>query len=332
MQLKFHLRQDLFKKDVARIMSKNDPLLIYFNENVLRSYTDYKTAADKRSAGRGNDLYLAKKAAENLYHFREHLPNKPGYNTIKAKCPDYQLVRDITNASKHKDFDKPRPGADIPLIQDLNSVYECLISTTYHDSEGEFRDSHKGVFIKLLDGTERDFFEIATNVVNMWCTELHVMGVIEKPRKFDYARRKEPLTRSECDMSFDLNFERAAPAQFIMKMMKYNYEKQTLEPEDISDKGFEFRVYDKDIYIAEARLVGPDEYVSFEIKLSQNEVNELQSYRTNEERQAVFFEKAISQGANEGGVFNKDGTPKIGKDGKPLKVKVALKTKESYPQ
>jgi hypothetical protein len=206
-------------------MNKDEALLRYFHENVLRSYTDYKTASDKRSGGRGNDLYLAKKAAENLYHFREHLPNKPGYKEIKAKCPDYQLVRDITNASKHKNFDKPKPGADVPLIQDLNSIYECLISTAYKDSEGEFRDSHKGVFIKLLDGTERDFFEIATNVVNMWCTELHSIGVLAKSQKFEHARRKEPLTRDESDMSFGLNFERAAPAQIIMKMMKYNYEK-----------------------------------------------------------------------------------------------------------
>lgn len=309
-------------------MRKDETLLRYFHENVLRSYTDYKAASDKRSAGRGNDLYLAKKSAENLYHFREHLPNKPGYKAIKSKCSDYQLVRDITNASKHKEFNKPKPGDDPPLIKDINSVYECLISTTYKDSEGEFKDSHKGVFIKLLDGTERDFFEIATNVVNMWCAELNAMGVIETPKKFEYARRKEPLTRSESDMSFDLNFERAAPAQFIMKMMKYNYEKQSLEPEDISDKNFKFSIYDKDTYIAEARLVGPDEYVSFEIKLSDKEVKEFQSYRTDEERQVVFFEKAISQGANEGGVFNKDGTPKLGKDGKPLKVKVGWKNKD----
>lgn len=310
-------------------MSKNDPLLIYFNENVLRSYTDYKTAADKRSAGRGNDLYLAKKAAENLYHFREHLPNKPGYKAIKNKCPDYQLVRDITNASKHKNLDKPKPGTDPPLIQDLDSIYECLISTTYQDFEGEFRDSHKGVFIKLLDGTERDFFEIATNVINMWCTELHSIGVLEKSRKFEYARRKEPLTRSECDMSFGLNFERAAPARLTIKMLRYNYKKQTLEPENISDKDFKFAVYDKDTCIAEVKLVGPDDYVTFELKLSQSEATEFQSYKTDEERKVVFFEKAISQGANEGSVFNKDGTQKLGKDGKQLKVKVAFKDKDS---
>lgn len=205
-------------------MGKNETLLRYFQENVLRSYTDYKTASNKRSAGRSNDLYLAKKAAESLYHFREHFPNKPGYNSIKNKCPDYQLVRDITNASKHKDFYKLKPGADPPLIQDLNSIYECLISITYQDSEGEFRDSHKGVFVKLLDGTERDFFEVATNVVNMWCTELHSMGVLDKPRKLEFTRRKEPLTRNECNMSFNLNFERSAPAQLVVKMMKYNYE------------------------------------------------------------------------------------------------------------
>ncbi|MFN4945864.1 MAG: hypothetical protein ACK5FG_04080 [Chryseotalea sp.] len=193
------------------------------------------------------------------------------------------MVRDITNASKHKTFDKPKPGTDPPLIRDLNSIYECLISTKYQDSEGEFRDSHKGVFVKLLDGTERDFFEIATNVVNMWCIELHSIGVLTKPQKFEYARRREPLTRSECDMSFGLNFERAAPAQIIMKMMKYNYEKQTLEREDISGNDFKLRVYDKDTYITEARLVGPEEYVSFEIKLSHNEVKEFQSYRTDEE-------------------------------------------------
>lgn len=310
-------------------MNKDETLLRYFHENVLRSYNDYKTAANKRSAGRGNDLYLAKKTAENLYHFREHLPNKPGYNAIKAKCPDYQLVRDITNASKHKRFDKPKPGADVPLIEDLNSIYECTISTTYRDSDGEFRDSHKGVFVKLLDGTERDFFEIATNVINMWCAELHAIGVIENPRKFDYVRRKEPLTRSECDMSFGLNFERAAPAQLTMKMLKYNYEKQTIEPEDISDKDFKFAIYEKGSYIAEVKLVAPDQYISIEIKLTEDEVNELQSYRTDEERQAVLFEKAISKGANDASVFNKDGTPKLGTNGNPIKLKFKLKTKDS---
>ncbi|MCZ8023430.1 MAG: hypothetical protein O9294_16820 [Cytophagales bacterium] len=54
-------------------MKKDETLLRYFHENVLRSYTDYKSAADKRSAGRGNDLYLAKKPLkifitfENIY-------------------------------------------------------------------------------------------------------------------------------------------------------------------------------------------------------------------------------------------------------------------------
>ena len=79
-------------------------------------------------------------------------------------------------------------------------------------------------------------------------------------------------------------------------------------------------------------MVGPDEYVSFEIKLSQKEVQEFQSYKTDEERQVVFFEKAISQGTNEGGVFNKDGTPKLGKDGKTIKVKAGWKIKNSNPK
>lgn len=313
-------------------MSKNDPLLIYFNENVLRSYTDYKTAANKRSAGRGNDLYLAKKAAENLYHFREHLPNKPGYNAIKAKCPDYQLVRDITNASKHKDFLKTKPGADPPLIQDLSSIYECLISTTYKDLDGEFRDSHKGVFLKLLDGTERDFFEIATNVLNLWLAELLAVGVIDKPRKFDYARRKEPLTRAECDMSFNLDFERAAPAHLMIKMLKYNYDKHKIEPLEISNKDFKFSVYEKDRYIAEARFVSADEYISVEVPLTHEDVLELQSYRTDEERQVVLFEKALNQGIKEANLFNTDGTPKLGKDGKPIKLNFSLTPKGSEKQ
>jgi len=207
-----------------------------------------------------------------------------------------------------------------------------LISTTYQDSDGEFRDSHKGVFLKLLDGTERDFFEIATNVVNMWCGELYSIGVLEKPRKFEHARRKEPLTREECDMSFVLNFEIAAPANLMIKMLKYNYDKHIIEPNNISDKDFKLSIYEKDRYIAEARLVGPDEYISVEIPLTHEEVLEIQSYRTDEERQVVLFEKALNQGITQASLFKTDGTPKLGTDGKPMKLKFSLTPKGSEKQ
>lgn len=128
-------------------------------------------------------------------------------------------------------------------------------------------------------------------------------------------------------MEFALNFERGAPAQQIMKLQRFNYDKGFIEPINISDQNFELRVYEKEKFIAETRLQGPEDYIPFEIIVSEEEVNELKSVRTKEEFQVRFFEKAIAQGITEAIVHNNDGTQKLGKDGKPLKVRIGLKEK-----
>lgn len=177
-------------------MAKSETLLRYFHENVLRAYADYRKAHDERAAGRSNDLYYAKKVAEVLYHFREQLPGKRGYAEFRDKCHDYRLIRDIANASKHgEDKRKPDPKRDAPLIDGPKSIYECLVSTTYYDNQGEYRNTEKGVFVKLLDGTERDFFEVATNVMNMWCKEMLDMGEIQKPIHFVLKKSNRATTK-----------------------------------------------------------------------------------------------------------------------------------------
>lgn len=67
-----------------------------------------------------------------------------------AICPDYALLRDVVNASKHRHL--TRGGEQ---IVSADSIRELLVVTTYQDEQGEYRNAAKSIEITLIDGTTR---------------------------------------------------------------------------------------------------------------------------------------------------------------------------------
>lgn len=296
-----------------------EKLHTYFHDHVLKAYGDFFDAQNKKSAGQSSDLIVANHAATALYHFREHFPDsiRKSWKQLEQICPDYRLIGNVANASKHDELTRHEP-----LIKNADSVFEVLISTVYKDEQGEYMNGEKAVFVQLLDGTERNVLEVATNVMNMWCDELHACGVLKNKKHFEIKRKAVP-TRQESSNNIDLNFTRGVGAKLQFRLQRYNYDTLAIEPVDLTGTDPKMRIYEK-LYTADFRLVGQDgEYVLFEIQINDKQRKQLANCASEEELMAQFFNLAIDQGVTEGTRFKSDGTPIFGQDGKLSKAKVA---------
>lgn len=171
-----------------------DDLAAYFYENVVTAYMQFKEAREKPVAGRSTDLRLAINAATSLYHLREHLPqqNAKTRKSLSLLCPDYDLLGDIVNASKHKEVTR-----GTPQVISADSIYEEVVCTEYLDEKGKYMHCEKAVMIDLVDGTKRDIFEILTNVINMWFSELNNIGAIPAKKQFSLSQTSIPPRSTE---------------------------------------------------------------------------------------------------------------------------------------
>ncbi len=223
----------------GEIMFKN--LQAYFNLNILESYKDYIPTKDSATTGKFVDLRQIVNLATVLYHFREHFPNdiKKTEKEISQFCPDYSLLGNIVNASKHKTLTKHNPQ-----ISRAENIYEVIFSTTYKDKKGEYQHIEKKVLAKLDDGTERDVFEIITNVLNMWLVELKRFEVIKHIEPFALNSNKIPRRTKH---SGKLDFlpmrvgEMFYGQTFILQ--RYNYEKGVVEPINLTNASVKMNFY-----------------------------------------------------------------------------------------
>lgn len=207
-----------------------DDVAAYFYENVLLAYLEYDKVRKNKLLGQSRDLRLAINAAIALYHFKEHLPKDVQRvpDEMSLACPDYPLLGDVVNAAKHGHLTRGNP-----LIKEADDVFEELIITQYEDDKGVYWDTKKAVTINLIDGSRRDMFEILTNVLNFWSTELHHLGIIEHERHFDIPDSAIPPRRSESGAS-PLDLEIVQGVRFRMKsrLLKYNPSTGIAEPID----------------------------------------------------------------------------------------------------
>ena len=219
-----------------------DDLNAYLNENVWESYQAFAKARNSRTAGKSKDLRLAINAATALYHLREHIPptqrkTRAGLATI---CSDYDLLGDIVNASKHGHLTQGNPR-----VVHAEDIYELHTSTMYQDEIGEYWHGEKSVYAKLNDGSERDLYEVLTNVLNMWLSELHRMGAIPytAPKPIEREIGIPPrLTETEPDQ-LELEMSRGVRFAHRMRLRKYSYETNKVEPMDLAGAQVKFRIY-----------------------------------------------------------------------------------------
>jgi hypothetical protein len=182
------------KKGSTMNQTEKEKLYAFFYETVVLAYDAYKTLRREPKAGTHNDLKSALTAATAAYHFREHLPNphKKSRSEIEAICPDYGLLGDVVNASKHKDVTRGKPK-----VTSADDIVKHVVYTQYRDEAGHYIAATKAIEITLIDGTTRELFDVLTIVVNMWMDFPAAEGISEKSKPFAHEDRNRIISRDE---------------------------------------------------------------------------------------------------------------------------------------
>jgi hypothetical protein len=217
-----------------------DDIAALFYENVAASFTSHLECQRDGKAGRSRDLRSALAAATALYHFREHLP--PAHSNSRAdvgrQCPDYNLLGDVVNASKHKQITH-----GTPQLSSAEQIEERVVITEYQDQEGVYRHAEKQVILTLDDGTQRDLLGVMVNVINFWLTELVAIGIIPKRPAYVVPSDPQPRPRAACNGGrMDIEAIQGLRVKQTCCLQKYNYQTGQVEPVDLAGSKFEFRL------------------------------------------------------------------------------------------
>jgi len=274
-----------------------DDLTAYYHENVVSSFIEYRDICNDGTAGRSRDLRAALTAASALFHLREHLPTGSlSRADVEHLCPDYALLGDVVNASKHKALNSKTPhGA--PLVTDAENLGEQLMFIEYEDEAGAYRYIQKAVVVKLSDGLERNLLEILTNVINFWEGYMLTLGVLSKTRVFTHNADIRYRTRTECEAN-RLNFELVQGHRFHQTLRLLRFDKSTGKAKPLSGSDVKFRIY-KPKYDIELSLTHDASGKTFktEITLTEEESFILSHMSSDEERQAYVDGLPAAQAA-----------------------------------
>lgn len=217
----------------------------YFYENVATAFDACRRVREESKAGISQDLRSVITAATVLFHFREHVPS-PHNETraqVAAKCPDYDLLGDIVNASKHRDLTRGNPQ-----INSASDIYEIVVITEFEDSDGRYTNAEKQVLVKLKDGSERDVFEILTNVINFWGAELLAWNVLKSYNPFPAAQLPGTVVvpRSSISGVANLGLQgiEGLDLKFKFKFQVYDSVLGRPVPKDLNGATHEMRIFE----------------------------------------------------------------------------------------
>lgn len=239
-------------------------------------------------AGRSRDIRTAINAAIALYHLREQLPpNKQiTFSQIIERCPDYSLLRDVVNVSKHNSITRY-----VPQIRTADQIEEMIIITEYNDEQGKYKYIEKTVQLHLLDGSTRNMLEVLTNVMNFWQTYLHSVQIISNPHYYDFSMYDcQPKSREECGEA-NLGFEMLQGVHFhqLVCLQRYNYETGRVEPVDLTGSNVEFRIYKPPSYEVELTFTNNNSGQKISKVISLTEEENLQLFKIENEQEKQKF-------------------------------------------
>jgi hypothetical protein len=262
-----------------------DDLAAYFHENVVPSYLEFVDSINDGSSGVSEHLRAAINAATVLYHVREHLPqaHQESRQEVANACPDYDLVADIVNVSKHSHLTRGNPQ-----IAKAEDVQELTILTKYIDEAGEYFGTEHAVVANLVDGSSRNVGEILASVINYWDSQFHSLGVINNRTSFTYNRPAHPLTREEVEgQKNDLKMIQGVRFKQTMLLQEYNYETGLVSPIDLTGSQIEFNIYKppKHILAINLRHNETGNIISREVELTHDEYMKFEAIQSDEEKQ-----------------------------------------------
>ena len=176
----------------------------YFLEGPLQEYKAFKKAYKSKTYGLSNDIRHAIDCASSFYHFYEHLylkvdilqsqyDSKNNYlKYILGEFPQFQVVRDITDCSKHHKL--TRSDA---LIRNADQIKEFQILTQYEDEKGQYYVASKGITAKLENGIEIDLYKLLTVTRYFWLNELFELKILPTKPKVPKFITRIPKRQSE---------------------------------------------------------------------------------------------------------------------------------------
>lgn len=264
-----------------------DNFVAYYHENVVDSYVTCCATSTDGKAGRSRDLKTCLVSANALFHLREHLPQNSALTRAEVEklCPDYALLGDVVNASKHKELSGATPHG-MPLIQKANDIYERITSLQYEDSKGPYNHHFKEVIATLTDGSERELLDILTAVLNFWEFYLHSTGHLKEARTFKREPTIKPRTREECQASA-LCFEVVQGQRFLqhMRFLRHDDSSGNAEPLDLSGCKVSAGIYQR-TSIADVNLTHnlTGEQINVSVELTPEESDCLSGIQDESER------------------------------------------------
>jgi hypothetical protein len=227
--------------------------------------------------------------AAALFHFREHLPRQYAKTRpqVVADCPDYRLVADVTNATKHRILDRDTSEGP-PIVNSAEDIDEITVVTRYEDEQGEYADARTLVFVNCHDGVRRDLDTALTNVLNYWGNELKRWGIVDfAPRRLSEPPGTRFVPRSEAQSP---NFEIVQGLRWkqMMQLQKFDPSKGSSAPIDLTGvTNLEFKIY-KPRYSVDITMNSPDlsEPVRCSIDFTEEQSFAVAALKTDAERNA----------------------------------------------
>lgn len=274
-------------------------LIAYYHDNVVSSFIEYRDICNDGIVGRSRDLRAALNAASALFHLREHLPTGSlSRADVERICPDYALLGDVVNASKHKKLNSRTPHGT-PLVADAENLGERVIIIEYEDEAGKYRYIQKTVVVKLTDGSERNLLEILTNIINFWEDYMLTLGVLLKAHVFTHDVDIRYRTRDECGANrLSCKLDQGRDFRQTMQILRFDKATGKAKPIDLSGSKTELRFY-KSKHDLELSLIHNASGKTFKtgITLTEEESLILSRMSSDQERQAYVNGLPAAQAA-----------------------------------
>jgi hypothetical protein len=252
----------------------------YFTENILTEYNKYVKLRNNNKAGFSEDLKHAIKSASSMFQFREQFENELNLSRsqIEQICPNFKLLADIVNVSKHGKLDRY-----YPQITDSKNIYEEIVSTTYLDKKGEFQHIQVEVVAELDSGERIVLFELLTEILNMWIGQLNSIGLFLDLPLFSINSKRLPRRNKNSDLLKITSTPTMYARRF--RIQKYNYELKKIEAVDISNSKISMNLYAKtypvEITINQAKSNEP---ITLKMELTESEFKKINKIKDSNEQ------------------------------------------------
>ena len=276
-----------------------DDLGALFMNSVVAAYDDYVAKRDATKSGRDKHLRAAIELATALFHFREHLPAQlaKSRTDVETACPDYRLIADVANATKHAQLTKPTPQGP-PLVTSADDVQEVIATTLYEDAEGTYSNSQMFISVKCTDGTNRNLDAALTNVLNYWSGILSQAGIVKYPHVLAPLKPGGRFVARKDAKSPDLEILNTICFRGAIQVLKFDPAKGYAEPMDLSGARVEMRIYKPPNIIDITATIPEHGEVTVPVELPDDQAIALHRMKSDTEKQA-FIHKVFESRAEE---------------------------------